>query len=555
MGTSGWMVVCLLSGAGHAGFAIPPTVVAVTSAVDRGASTPIDLPVASDAVRVWVFFNDKAIHGDAERAEALRQVAESYDPRAIERRRLRRTRPGLFDDDDLPVAPAYVDAVRATGASIRIQSRWLNAVSIEAGAAQVRAVAALDCVRYIQPLARSADWRPVQSDPIPHDNDDNTIADFYGYASGQLNQINIPAAHNAGYTGAGIIIGVLDTGFQRSHEAFHTSGHEINVLGEYDWVSGDGNTQYEPGDYPGQYWHGTAILGEIASYKPDVMVGGAYDADFYLAKTEDISQEIPLEEDHYVAGLEWFEQNGVDVSTSSLGYIDWYTQNDLDGETAVTTIGVNVATANGVVCATAAGNSSHDFDPHTSHLIAPADAFDVLTCGAVDVYGETAGFSSDGPSADGRVKPEVLACGYVAYSINPDDDHGYTTASGTSLSTPLVACSAALVVQAHPDWSVKQVRSAILHSGAIFRATGTFDPYYIDGYGIIDVDYAIHTDFTGDVNRDGSIDVADHAALVDCMTGPGAPYADGCERADLDDDGDVDLADWSLIQNRFTGAW
>lgn len=546
-----WIWVSLL-GTGVADPALVPCDAAPTSA---GVTAAAVAPAPVDSFRVWVFFNDKAIRTDAQRAEALRQVAAAFSPRAIERRQLRRTRPGLFDDADLPLASTYVGAVRATGARLRTQSRWLNAVSIEADAAQVRAVAALNCVRYIQPLAHSADWRPVMSDPVPSGEGGNNIADFYGYASGQLNQINIPAAHSAGYTGAGIIIGVLDTGFQRSHEAFHTPGHEINVLGEYDWVSGDGNTQREDGDYPYQYWHGTCILGEIASYKPDVMVGGAYDASFFLAKTEDISQEIPLEEDHYVAGLEWFEQNGVDVSTSSLGYIDWYTQADLDGETAVTTIGVNIATANGVVCCTAAGNQGHDYNPSTSDLIAPADAFDVLTCGAVNVYGETAGFSSDGPTADGRVKPEVLACGDVAFSINPDDDHGYITASGTSLSTPLVACCSALVVQAHPDWTVKQVRSALIHSGAIFRSTGSFDPYFIEGYGIIDVDYAIHTDLTGDVTRDGGIDLADHAALVGCLSGPNATYADGCAPADLDSDGDVDLGDWSLLQNHYIGAW
>lgn len=520
------------------------------------AASGVSFPVSSapGVFRIWVFFADKDIRSEAQREAALREVAASCDPRAVERRHLRRTRPGLFDDDDLPLAPRYVEAVRATGARIRTQSRWLNAVSIEADAAQVRTVAALDCVRAIRPLARSANWRPVQVEPVLRD-DGNSTADFYGYASGQLHQINIPAAHSAGYTGAGVIIGVLDTGFQRSHESFRTPGHEINVLGEYDWVSGDGDTQKQSGDHWWQHWHGTAILGEIAAYKPGVMVGGAYDAAFFLAKTEDVSREVPLEEDHYVAGLEWFEENGVDVSTSSLGYIDWYTQNDLDGRTAVTTIAVNIATANGVVCVTAAGNESHDDNPNTSHLIAPADAFDVLTCGAVSVYGETAWFSSDGPTADGRVKPEVLACGYGAYSINPDDDYGYITASGTSLSTPLVACAAALVVQAHPDWTVKQVRSALIHSGAIYRTTGSFDPYYVNGYGIIDVDIAIRTDFTGDVNRDGNIDLADHATLSGCLTGPQTPCSEPCRRSDIDGDGDVDLKDWSVLQRRFLGAW
>lgn len=113
----------------------------------------------------------------------------------------------------------------------------------------------------------------------------------------------------------------------------------------------------------GQHWHGTAILGTIGAYKPDTLIGGAYDAAFYLAKTEDITREEPIEEDFYVAGLQWIEANGADLATSSLGYIDWYTQDDLDGETATTTIAVNIATANGLACCTAAGNGGHDNAP------------------------------------------------------------------------------------------------------------------------------------------------------------------------------------------------
>ncbi len=561
------MAVCAALTSVNSGAAnVPPSdasaVVRDGSAIVRSDSAVIqpDVRLALEAdddgvIPVWLFFTDKGFTSDDEQQAAIERVAASYPARAVQRRQLRRTLPGLFDEHDLPVAARYVEAVRATGASVRIESRWLNAVSASATPAQIESIAALPFVSKIQPLARTADFRPRDVKPIPHDEGGNTITDFYGYASGQLSQIGITLAHGAGYTGGGMIIGVLDTGFQRSHEAYNEPGHSIVVLGEYDWVSGDGNTQKQNGDHEWQHWHGTAILSEIAAYKPDVFVGGAYDASFYLAKTEDVTQEIPLEEDHYVAGLEWFEMNGVDVSTSSLGYIDWYTQQDLDGQTAVTSIGVNIATGNGMACCTAAGNSGHDFDPNVSHLIAPADAFQVFTVGAVNVYGETAGFSSDGPTADGRVKPEVLACGDATYIINPDDDHGYGSASGTSCSTPLVASAVTLLVQAHPDWSVAQLRSALLQSGTIFQNTGTFDPYVIEGYGIINVWTAIQRSFIGDIDRDGDTDLADHAAFADCMSGPGVPVAQGCERSDLDGDNDADLADAAVLQNNFSGAW
>ncbi|GIK16509.1 MAG: peptidase S8 [Planctomycetota bacterium] len=544
---------------GHICFALAFVIIAAAGASTDEALVKVDRVEIRESTgelnsSYWVFFRDKGIVGPEAMRAALSELERLYPARAVARRKLRRTAPGLFDERDLPVSQAYVAQVRATGAQVRVTTRWVNAVSVDATDGQRRAIEGLSCVERVQPLAHTAPFEMRDVREVPRDGGEST-ADFYGYASEQLHQIGIPSAHSAGYTGEGMIIGVLDTGFHRSHEAYTHSGHAIAVLGEYDWVRGDGNTQKEQGDDPWQHWHGTAILGEIAAYKPNVYVGGAYDAAFYLAKTEDVTREVPLEEDFYVAALEWFEQNGVDVATSSLGYIDWYTQEDLDGRTAVTTIGVNVATENGVACCTAAGNAGHDRDPRTSHLIAPADAFDVFTCGAVNVYGETGGFSSDGPTADGRVKPEAMACGDVAYLINPDDDRGYTTGSGTSCSTPLVASAVTLLVQAHPDWTVAQLRSALLRSGSIYRATGSYDPYYIEGFGIIDVWRAIETDFTGDLDRDGDTDLADHAALAACLAGPGVEVGGECARTDLDLDDDADLHDWAGLQNAYWGEW
>jgi subtilisin family serine protease len=361
--------------------------------------------------------------------------------------------------------------------------------------------------------------------------------------------------HDLGITGEGVIIGILDTGFHRTHEAFHEPGHELNVLGEYDFINDDGNTDHEDGDPPGQNSHGSLILGTIAAYKPEALIGGAYDASFYLAKTEDISDEQPIEEDYYVSGLEWIEANGGDVATSSLSYSDWYTQEDFDGVTATTTIAVNIATQNGVACCTAASNSGHDQDPSTSHLGAPADAFEVLTCGAVSVEGGIAGFSSDGPTADGRTKPEVCAQGVRTATIDVGDDSGYRTASGTSLSTPLVAAATALVIQAHPDWSVRQIRSAFMQNASWYVENGEYDPLYVYGYGIIDTLAAVEMDFTGDVDRDGDVDLDDLERLYDCLTGPGLAPSEECTGADIDGDEDVDLSDYATYQPHYTGPW
>ncbi|MCL4196242.1 MAG: S8 family serine peptidase [Phycisphaerales bacterium] len=434
----------------------------------------------------WVIFTDKGITSRADLDAALARVAATADPRTIARRQARRTLPGLFDERDVPVVDGYVDAVRETGARVRVTSKWVNAVSVEATAEQLAAIERLPFVKSTQPVARSRRIEPRIA-PAPGQNP----AGFYGLAEGQLAQINLIELHGAGYTGRDVRIGVLDTGFLRTHDAFNHPEHSLNVVAEWDFVFDDPNTANEAEDHPDQHNHGTIILGTLGAYLPGEYVGGAYDASFILCKTEDIRSETPVEEDYYVAGLEFIEANGGDMATASLIYIDWYTQEQLDGRTAVCTIGVNIATGNGVHCCNAAGNMGHDQNPNTSHLGAPADAFQVITCGAVEPTGEIAGFSSDGPTADGRAKPEVLARGTQAYSVAPWDNHGWVEAAGTSMSTPQVAAAVACLIDARPNWSVDQLRDGLLTTADYYIANGTFDPLHVHGYGIINAHAAL----------------------------------------------------------------
>lgn len=502
----------------------------------------LDLPAAPE--KIWVFFCDKG--DNALSARDMQQTLADLSPRAIERRSQRRSVPGLMDERDLPVSAANLAAVRDTGASIAQVSRWLNAVSVRATAAQQQALRGLACVRAIQPVRRLARLDAIPARSVAAQPPDSVTRSFYGYAQEQLDQIGVPLMHAAGYTGAGVVIGILDTGFRETHEVFIDASHPLTVIAQHDFVAGDANPQPEPSDHPDQHVHGTLILGTLAAYKPDVLVGSAYDAQFILTKTEDITQEVQIEEDHYVSGLEFIEANGADVATSSLGYIDWYTQADLDGETAVTTIAVNTATENGLVCVTAAGNSGHDGG---ATLIAPADALDVLTCGAVDSAGTIADFSSRGPTADGRVKPEVLARGVETYTIWPYDDVNYASASGTSLSTPLLAGAVALLVEAHPDWTVAQIRAALTLTASDYVANGIFDSGGVRGYGVVNVWDASHFVLCpGDANGSGLTDLSDLGiVLANYGTQRTATY----ETGDLDGDHDVDLSDLGIVLSSY----
>ncbi len=539
-----------------------PIFVAAASAAEPPANSVIapalDRAIQRDAQatqRVWIFFTDKQVADErAISAAALIRHAD-LPAKTLLRRDRRGDRTPALELADLPVAPAYINAVSATGAKLRQTSRWLNAQSADATPDQLRAIAALPFVRLVQPVAHAAPRKPMPEKPIAaQPAPRGTVGPgFYGPAYNQLNQIGVVAAHNAGFTGNGIIIGILDSGFRLTHAAFNQTinAHPVQVIDQYDFVNNDSNPGPEPSDFPGQHNHGTYILGTLAAYNPGVLVGAAYDASFVLAKTEDISQEVPAEEDNYVAGLEWIEAHGADLATSSLGYIDWYTQADLNGHTAVTTIAVNTATALGLVCCTAAGNEGNDGSPAVAHLIAPADALNVLTCGAVDLNGVITSFSSDGPTADGRVKPELLARGLDTATVAAQDNSSIIAVSGTSLSTPLLAGATSLLIQAHPTWNAQKIRRVLLHTASGFANNGLTDPLFIRGYGIVNVDSAIYY-VEGDINEDGIANGDDIAAFTRALA-QNSPSLSEQIQSDLNVDGHVSAADVPLFISDLLG--
>ncbi len=568
----------------RAGAASPAQRLAETTAEKIGPALQQAWDQTADALKVWVFFTDKGATTPEAYAAALAEVEREYDPRAVQRRRLRRTAPGLFDRHDLPAVASYVQAVTATGAAHHITSRWLNAISVYASKPQIAAIARLPFVRRIERVHGGRGNKlvggpvPVET-PTPRTKPGNLRGGLdYGVGEYQLEHVQLIDLHELGYTAGGIIVGILDTGFHRAHEAFNEPGHPVQVVAEWDFIDNDSDAGIEPGDPAGQHNHGTYILGIVGGYKPGSFVGAAYDASFILCKTEDITGEYPAEEDNYVAGLEFAEANGADVVTSSLGYIDWYTQADLDGLTAVTTIAVNIATANGLPVCTAAGNGGNDFDPTTSHLIAPADAFQVITVGALEGHaGGHAEFTSDGPTADGRVKPDVMAMGVDTRTVSPSNPTAYVAIDGTSASTPIVAGAVACLLQAHPSWTVDELREHLLYTGRYYRVYRELGPYFIRGYGRInawlahrfvdcngntitdsvDIEEGTSLDENGngipdecepdcpsDLNGDGVINLEDLAILLaNYGTAGGAAPEDG----DLDGDGDVDLADLSAL--------
>ncbi|MCK4461336.1 MAG: S8 family serine peptidase, partial [candidate division Zixibacteria bacterium] len=308
-----------------------------------------------------------------------------------------------------------------------------------------------------------------------------------GLSLNQLNQINVPPVHEKGFTGSGVTLAIFDTGFRKSHDAFATHYVEGRVLAEWDFIFNDDNTANEGADWSNQWNHGTYIWSTSGGLDDGTLYGPAYRSNFILCKTEDVRSETQVEEDNWVAALEWVDSLGADVVTSSLSYMGWddgtgYTPADLDGWTAVTSIAASMAADMGIVVCNSAGNSG----PSPQTLGAPADAFDILTVGAVDASGFLASFSSRGPTADLRIKPEVTAQGVSTSCAVATSDASYGTKSGTSLSTPLVAGAACLLIEARPYYTPRQIRWALMET-----ANNAVTPNNDVGWGLIDLDAAL----------------------------------------------------------------
>ncbi|HEX7342767.1 MAG TPA: S8 family serine peptidase, partial [bacterium] len=442
-----------------------------------------------DSLDVWVMFSDRGFESALALNRAIAQADESLLPHARQRR-LKMNHPSLITEGDLPVNAAYVQAVLQIGGRYRTVSRYINALSLRVKQNHLQAIAELPFVLGIQPVAKAG--RPPEPEgwgesagqiPQPPGTD---LLD-YGPSFAQLSQINVIAAHDQGLSGAGVLVCLLDTGFFTDHEALI---HQP-VIAEWDFINNDPETQNQPGDSSSQHNHGTFTFSALGGAHEGDLYGPAYGATFIIGKTESVPFEQPIEEDWYLAGLEWADSLGADVVSTSLGYFDWYTFEDLDGNTCVTTIGVDNAVANGIVCVTAAGNERGS---SWGHIIAPADADSVITVGAVNSQGQLASFSSPGPTYDGRIKPDVCARGVSTWCAAPYGSQpttNYAGVGGTSLSTPLVGGSCALLLEAHPNWTPMQVRHALRET-----ASNAATPDNDYGWGIINVLDAINYSFS-----------------------------------------------------------
>ncbi len=432
------------------------------------------LPADTDEIVYWVFFSDRGVdvqHRLEVESERIQNGSSAE----------RRFSVGLLVADvyDLEPYSVYIHEVEnLTAEPIRTSSRYLNAISMPLSQSEVDELLAKPYISEIRAVGVST-FSPSEEIPAP---------DSYGLSKSQLEQIKVLDLHQRGWTGNGVIIGMLDSGFDLTHPCLQYA----DVLATWDFVNNDTTVAWQEGDLPNQPSHGTKTLSIIAGYQPDYFIGGAFNASFILAKTEDTSDEYEQEEDFWVSGLEWLEAGGADLVSSSLGYIDWYGPEDLDGNTAVTTIAADLAASRGLVVWNSAGNSG----PGETSLVAPADGDSVFAVGAVDGAGLIVGFSSRGPTADGRIKPDGCARGINA-TVASFGGSGYSSAAGTSFAAPLTSAAAACIKSAHPDWSMMDIFTALK-----VTADRSDNPDNSYGYGVINALEAVkYNSIIGQVRR------------------------------------------------------
>ncbi len=418
----------------------------------------------------WVEFSDKGFDDDSSTRLAIARATEQMSARS-RKRRLRVSEPDIADLNDVPVATRYAAAVERLVTTVRTRSKWLNAVSVQATPSELERVSNLPFVKRVRPVeffrkALQPKVTKVSSAVLNPSKESHQLD--YGPSGPQLGRCNVPAAHDLGLNGAGILICALDVGF--SHDQ-HEALAPVNVVHEWDFLENDNDTDGPQGS------HGMQVLAMSAAFKPGQLIGSAYGADYMVARTEDAAIEFLGEEDLWVTALEWADSLGADIVTSSLINAGLHDFSELDGRRSLASRAASQAAARGILVCNGVGNSG----PLPRTLLSPADADSMLSVGSVDATGSLSVFSSRGPTADGRIKPEILAVGQAVVTVEFGTVSGYSIVNGTSFSTPLAAGVAALVMQNHPQWGPMQVREALM-----MTANLAFEPDNDWGWGLID---------------------------------------------------------------------
>lgn len=402
-----------------------------------------------------VYFKDKD-----QTPFALTNPQAFLSERALNRRQKQQI---MLTRRDLPVNPSYVSEIKKVGAQVLYTSRWFNAAVVFCDSVKLGEVLKLNFIKNGQTLSRRSNntitiLNPTLNEgkhPGKTQNNFRLAADrkTYGKAYNQANMIGAVDMHTAGFRGEGMHVAVFDGGFTGVNQvpAFAHLFTENRLKATFNFVDRNGDV-FEKDN------HGTQVLSTMAGYQPGTYIGTAYKANYYLFITEDSRSEHNIEEINWLLAAEYADSAGVDVINSSLGYTTFdppsrsYTYQDINGRNSLITRAADFAAATGMLVINSAGNEGNK---PWRYIGAPADGDSVLSVGAVDSLGRQASFSSLGPTADGRIKPDLVSQGVFAAVITPNGS--VARANGTSFSGPILCGMAVGFWQANPTLTNMQV--------------------------------------------------------------------------------------------------
>lgn len=431
--------------------------------------------------KYFVEFTDKDLS-----SYSIDRPWEFLTQRALDRRAVA----GIpIEMNDIPVNETYVEAVRTIGVEVLNRSRWFNGITIYTS--DTNLLNEIELLPFVAGIVKSG-GRVTRKAPLKDKFDlemkpylplnlpsapfvSMSDSSQYGLSFTQVHMIRTDQLHDMGFRGEGMVIAVLDAGFNMVDvlAPFQSLWDNDQILGTHDFVTPGGNVFV---GHP----HGMMVLSLMGGYLPGYLIGTAPKADYWLLRSEDTGSELLVEEYNWVCAAEFADSVGADVINSSLGYTDFddTTQNhtcaDMTGNTTPVTRGANIAFSKGILVVNSAGNEGGTAWQCVS---APSDGFDVLAVAAVDSLGHYASFSSTGVVSGSYVKPNVAAMGKMTVVANGDG--GVTRGSGTSFSSPVMAGSAACLWQAFPLFSNATLKMAIEASGS-----QAADPDKYLGFGI-----------------------------------------------------------------------
>ncbi|WP_159441031.1 S8 family peptidase [Pedobacter caeni] len=398
--------------------------------------------------------------------------------KAIERRRKRNI---PIDESDLPISKEYLKTITEIGGTIVARSKWLNTVTVTLqDQFLIDKYKALPFVKeiilvYVGKRKQNSDVPKYVDRPQTGSFSDPGTSIDYGSAKLNISTVKGEVLHQQGFRGAGMDIAVIDAGFlQLKNNAAFSNVH----------IKGAKSFVYENDDPYGIDTHGLWVTSCMAVNKPGTYVGTAPEANYWLLRTEDSETEFPVEEDYWTSAIEFADSVGVDLVNSSLSYSDGYsyltkryTENDMDGKTALASKAANMAFKKGIFIVNCAGNEQ-------KWVGTPADSPGVLTLGSIYENGKASYFTSWGMTADGRIKPDVMAMGSSASVINTSGIA--ESRSGTSYASPIMCGLVACLWQANPTLTNHDLLEIIRKSAD--RASKPELPF---GYGIADMKKAM----------------------------------------------------------------